>query len=158
MGQSLTRRAELPDEAATIQLGRAIVRSLPTSLAGWLILLQGDLGAGKSTLARAMLREFGHGGPVPSPTYTLVEPYEFGEKSIYHIDLYRIASIDELEYLGWEDLADGLRIVEWPERVPGIEADADLHIVLAYDGAGRTVELKAESSRAATALSGIDLK
>ncbi|MGI9262267.1 MAG: tRNA (adenosine(37)-N6)-threonylcarbamoyltransferase complex ATPase subunit type 1 TsaE [Woeseiaceae bacterium] len=158
MGQPLTRRTVLADEAATIQLGRDIVQGLPDALAGWLILLQGDLGAGKSTLARAMLREFGHSGAVPSPTYTLVEPYEFAAVSIYHIDLYRISSADELEFLGWDDLGDGLRIVEWPERVPGIEADADLHVGLSYAGDGRVAELQALSSRATAVLEGIDLK
>lgn len=158
MGQSLTRRAELPDEAATIQLGRRIARGMPDRTAGWLILLQGDLGAGKSTLARAMLHEFGHTGAVPSPTYTLVEPYEIDSRSIYHIDLYRIASSDELEYLGWEDLVDGLRIVEWPERIPGLEADADLHIGLSYQGAGRTAVLQAVSARMIPFLQGMDLK
>lgn len=158
MGQSLTRRAGLPDEAATIQLGRVIVRALPPSPAGWLVLLQGDLGAGKSTLARAMLREFGHTGAVPSPTYTLVEPYELADVTVYHIDLYRISSPDELEYLGWDDLGDSLRIVEWPERIPGIENNADLHIKLAYLGEGRAAELQAVSSRAAPVLAGMDLK
>lgn len=158
MGQSLTRGATLVDEAATIQLGRDLVSALPASPSGWLILLQGDLGAGKSTLARAMLREFGHPGAVPSPTYTLVEPYELASVTIYHIDLYRISSPDELEYLGWDDLAGGLRIVEWPERVPGIETDADLHIWLSYEGDGRAAELQALSPRAAGLLQGMDLK
>jgi len=158
LGQLLTRRIELPDEAATIQLGRRIARSLPAQPAGWLVLLQGDLGAGKSTLARAILRELGHTGAVPSPTYTLVEPYEVDSRSVYHIDLYRIASPDELEYLGWDDLSDGLRIVEWPERIPGLEADADLHIGLDYAGDGRMAVLRAVSSRAAPVLQGMDLK
>lgn len=164
MGQSLersgaeTRSIELPDEAATIQLGRALVRALPADPAGWLVLLQGDLGAGKSTLARAMLREFGHEGAIPSPTYTLVEPYEFAAFLAYHIDLYRITSADELAYLGWEDLAEGLRIVEWPERIPGLVADADLHIRLGYAGDGRVAEVRMVSSRASAALAGMDLK
>ena len=158
MGQLLTRRADLADEAATIQLGRRIARGLPGQPAGWLLLLQGDLGAGKSTLARAMLREFGHAGAVPSPTYTLVEPYEIDSKIIYHIDLYRISSPDELEFLGWDDLGDGLRIVEWPERIPGLEDDADLHIGLSYAGDGRSAVLRAVSARMAGVLQGIDLK
>ncbi|MDP7041736.1 MAG: tRNA (adenosine(37)-N6)-threonylcarbamoyltransferase complex ATPase subunit type 1 TsaE, partial [Gammaproteobacteria bacterium] len=92
MGQSLTRRVTLADETATIQLGADLAGALSASPAGWLILLQGDLGAGKSTLARSMLRAFGHAGAVPSPTYTLVEPYDFRSFSVYHIDLYRISS------------------------------------------------------------------
>ena len=157
MGQSLNRRVSLPDEPATIQLGADLVGALSVSPAGWLILLRGDLGAGKSTLARSMLRAFGHAGAVPSPTYTLVEPYDFHSFSAYHIDLYRIISADELEFLGWDDLAEGLRIVEWPERIPGIEAEADLLITLSYDGKGRQAELRGTSGRGATLLQGINL-
>lgn len=158
MGERLTRDAELPDEAATIQLGRELVHALPSPPAGWLLLLQGDLGAGKSTVARAMLRALGHEGAVPSPTYTLVEPYEFASYFVYHIDLYRISSQDELEYLGWDDLDGGLRIVEWPERIPGLATHADLLVRLRYAGDGRAVTLEAGSARGAAVLSGIDLK
>ena len=118
-------------------LGRELFRALPGDVAGWTILLQGELGSGKSTLARAMLRESGHSGAVPSPTYTLIEPYELPGLSVYHIDLYRIADEEELDYLGWSDLEDGLRLIEWPERVPGLAANADVLIGLAYEGAGR---------------------
>ena len=100
----------LPDEASTETLAAQIVDALPEDITGWIVLLQGDLGAGKSTLARGMIRAFGHAGTVPSPTYTLIEPYEISGNLIYHIDLYRISSPDELEFLGWSDLADGLRM------------------------------------------------
>jgi tRNA threonylcarbamoyladenosine biosynthesis protein TsaE len=156
--EPLTRSIRLPDEAATTRLGELLMRALGDRPAGWLVLLQGELGAGKSTLARAMIKSLGHEGPVPSPTYTLVEPYEFNGLSVYHVDLYRIADEEELEFLGFADLADGLRLIEWPERAPALLADADLVIRLAYAGEGRSATLSAQSDRAVEALSGIDLK
>ncbi len=138
----------LPDAAATDALGAQLVSALPTCPKTWLILLDGELGAGKSTLARAMLRSMGHAGSVPSPTYTLVEPYSFADFTAYHIDLYRIADPEELEYLGWTDLEEGLRLVEWPERVPGLQDRADLKLSLNYKGSGRQAEFLALSDRA----------
>lgn len=153
MSASLT----LADPESTETLGRALFRALPEDLAGWTILLQGELGSGKSTLARAMLRESGHSGAVPSPTYTLIEPYTLPGKSIYHVDLYRIADQEELDYLGWSDLEDGLRLIEWPERVPGLRAQADVLVALAYDGAGRAATLTALSDRGAEFLAHLAL-
>ena len=138
---------DLPDSAATVRLGRALADELPIDVAGWTILLNGDLGAGKSTLARAFLHARGHSGPVPSPTYTLVEPYDLPGLSVYHIDLYRITSAEELPFLGFDELGSGLRLVEWPDRAPGLAEVADLDILLDYDGKGRTARLKALSER-----------
>jgi len=137
----------LPDLEATEHFAARLVAALPASLEGWIILLQGELGSGKSSLARAMLRSMGHSGAVPSPTYTLVEPYKLPQVSLYHIDLYRIADQDELEFLGWSDLDDGLRLVEWPERAPGLEARSDLLVDLDYADDGRTIELTGLSQR-----------
>jgi len=137
----------LADEAATAALAEALAAALPVPSSGWTILLQGDLGAGKSTLARALLRALGHAGPVPSPTYTLVEPYRLAQTTVYHVDLYRIGSPDELYYIGWDDLDDGLRLVEWPDRAPGLADTADLRVQLAYAGAGRTAVLEGLSER-----------
>ncbi len=137
----------LPDEAATTAFGRELLGALPEDLAGWTLLLAGELGAGKSTLARALIKAAGHRGAVPSPTYTLVEPYILPRGNIYHIDLYRISEEDELRYLGWNELDDGCRIVEWPERAPGLTGQADLAITLSYDGAGRTIEVMGLSDR-----------
>jgi len=148
-GRGLCRTVELPDAAATEALGKRLAGALPGDAAGWMILLKGELGAGKSTLARALLRSLGFGGTVPSPTYTLVEPYEIGERLIYHIDLYRISGEGELPYLGWTDLRQGLMLVEWPERVPALLAQADLQIELEFAGDGRRAELLALSERAA---------
>jgi tRNA threonylcarbamoyladenosine biosynthesis protein TsaE len=143
---------ELSDEAATADAARALVGRLPDDCRGWTILLQGELGAGKSTFARAMLRAMGHAGAVPSPTYTLVEPYDIDGVPVYHVDLYRIGSEEELHYLGWDELDSGLRLVEWPDRAPGLAASADIRIALAYSGAGRHVDLEALSERARTVI------
>jgi tRNA threonylcarbamoyladenosine biosynthesis protein TsaE len=146
----------LPDEAATRRLGAKCAAALPGRPdARLLVLLEGELGAGKSTFARAFLRELGHEGPVPSPTYTLVEPYDTPAGKIYHIDLYRIASSDELGFLGFDELDDGVRLVEWPERAPELEAGADLRLSFAYSGAGRTVRIEPISGAGAALLAGI---
>ena len=137
----------LPDEAATTAFGRELLDALPQDLAGWTLLLTGELGAGKSTLARAFIKAAGHTGAVPSPTYTLVEPYNLARGNIYHVDLYRVSDEDELRYLGWNELDDGCRIVEWPDRAPGLMGQADLAITLSYDGLGRTIEVEGLSDR-----------
>ena len=153
MGQSLTRRFRLPDEQATNALGAAMAAALPQDFQGWSLLLQGDLGAGKSTLARPMLHALGHKGRVPSPTYTLVEPYQFPQGDIYHIDLYRVTALDELEFLGWSDLDAGLKLIEWPERVPALVDTADIKLVLEYEENGRTAVVHGISDRGAALLS-----
>ena len=121
---------------------------LPADLAGWTLLLEGELGAGKSTFARALIRSFGHDGAVPSPTYTLVEPYDLPGGMVYHVDLYRVSSEEELRYLGWTELDEGFRIVEWPDRAPGLAEQADLSLVFSYAGDGRNVEVVPLSDRA----------
>ena len=141
-------KRELGDEAATIAFGRELLAAMPDDLAGWTLLLSGELGAGKSTFARAFIRAAGHAGAVPSPTYTLVEPYALSRGNIYHVDLYRVSDEEELRYLGWNELDDGCRIVEWPDRAPGLTAQADLALEFAYAGDGRTVEVTALSDRA----------
>jgi tRNA threonylcarbamoyladenosine biosynthesis protein TsaE len=139
----------LADPAATEQLAGRLLRALPADTAGWTVLLDGELGAGKSTLARALIKALGHTGPVPSPTYTLVEPYRISDRNIYHIDLYRISGDEELRYLGWTELDDGLRLVEWPERAPGLLQQADLKVSLSYDGDGRSADIEGLSERGA---------
>lgn len=137
----------LADEAETEALAARLQRSLPDNLAAWTMLLSGELGAGKSTFARALIRSLGHDGPVPSPTYTLVEPYQLPRGTIYHVDLYRVSSEGELRFLGWNELDEGFRLVEWPERVPGLEQQADLQLTLAYSGSGRSAEFAAFSHK-----------
>jgi len=89
----------------------------------------------------------GHKGPVPSPTYTLVEPYHLQSGIIYHVDLYRVSSVEELRFLGWNELDDGLRLVEWPDRAPELAKSADVQLTLSYDGAGRSVQLDGLSAQ-----------
>lgn len=137
----------LADELATATLAARLLEALPLDIAGWTVLLSGELGAGKSTLARALIRAMGHTGPVPSPTYTLVEPYELPRGSVYHVDLYRVADEEELRYLGWNELDSGLRLVEWPDRAPGLTESADLEVELGYEEAGRSAEVRGLSER-----------
>ena len=147
MGEPLICETALPDETATVELAGQLAAALPDPAGNWLIALQGELGAGKSTFARAMLRRYGHDGPVPSPTYTLVEPYDLPRGNVYHIDLYRVSDEEELRYLGWNELDEGFRLVEWPSRAPQLAAGADLQIELSYSGEGRNIEFTALSDR-----------
>lgn len=146
----------LADDAATRAFAREFLRRLPGNWSGWTVLLSGELGAGKSTFARALLQAAGHEGAVPSPTYTLVEPYSVPQGKVYHIDLYRISSEEELQFLGWDELDDGLRLVEWPERVPGLTRQADLAVTLAYRDAGRELSIAAMSDRGRAWLDAFD--
>ncbi len=113
------------------------------------IYFQGDLGAGKTTLVRSLLRGLGFRGKVKSPTYTLIEPYPLGELTVYHLDLYRLASGEELEWIGIRDLVTGneLLLVEWPEQGRGALPPADLVIVIDYRDSGRQLDLRATSER-----------
>jgi tRNA threonylcarbamoyl adenosine modification protein YjeE len=129
----------LPDLAATGALGAGIAAGL---VPGDAVALWGDLGAGKTTLARAVLRALGVAGDVPSPTFTLVQTYDTPRLSISHFDLYRLKRARELEQLGFEDALDhGAVLVEWPERAPeAIPLDA-LHVRLGVGEGGRTARL-----------------
>jgi tRNA threonylcarbamoyladenosine biosynthesis protein TsaE len=137
----------LGDAEATAMLAERLNSVLPADTAGWTLLLEGELGAGKSTFARALVRAMGHRGAVPSPTYTLIEPYELPGRIVYHVDLYRVSDEEELRYLGWTEIDDGLRLVEWPERAPELLSSADLRLALRYAESGRDAELSALSAR-----------
>lgn len=140
-------RLSLQDAAATEAAGAAFAQALGGS--DHIIFLHGDLGAGKTTLVRGLLRALGHAGRVPSPTYTLVEPYEIGPLSLKHLDLYRIADPEELEYLGVRELA-GTVLIEWPERGGHFLPEPDLDCRLTQAGTGRVLEAegRTEAGRA----------
>lgn len=133
-------RLALPGPEATERLGACMAATRPTPA---IVYLDGDLGAGKTTLARAMLRGLGVQGPVRSPTYTLVERYPLAHGEAVHMDLYRLADPGELDFLGLDDLhaEAGLWLVEWPERGAGVLPACDLMVRLAVDGAGRQARL-----------------
>jgi tRNA threonylcarbamoyladenosine biosynthesis protein TsaE len=137
---SLTRY--VPDGQAMDDLGQCLARSAKRP---GVIYLQGELGTGKTTLVRGLLRGFGYRGKVKSPTYTLVEPYPLDGLTVYHLDLYRLGSPEELEWIGIRDLlADAaLLLVEWPEQGAGVLPPADLVISLSYKDTGRELRLRA---------------
>lgn len=133
-------RLLLADEDATARLAGLLAASQPGPA---VVYLGGDLGAGKSTLARAWLRSLGVQGAIRSPTYTLVERYPLGDSEALHLDLYRIGSGAELEFLGLDDAPARLWLVEWPERGAGGLPAADLEVGLTMRGTGREAILRA---------------
>jgi len=135
-------RIVLPDANATDRLGAWLAQTRPPRA---IVYLRGDLGAGKSTLARALLRALGVTGAIRSPTYTLVERYPVGDGDAVHLDLYRIGDPGELEFLGLDAGEGTLWLVEWPERGASSLPPADLDVVLALDGQGRVADLIAGS-------------
>jgi len=136
----------LADAAATEAYGAQLAGCCE---AGLLVFLQGELGAGKTTLVRGLLRALGYAGPVKSPTYTLVESYRLRGLAVHHLDLYRLGDADELEWLGIRDLlaGDALCLIEWPERGVGVLPQPDLLLRLDYQGQGRRVHLEALTER-----------
>ena len=132
----------LPDTDATEGLGQALARTRPAVA---VVHLRGDLGAGKSTLARALLRALGVAGAIRSPTYTLVERYPVEGGEAWHLDLYRIGDAGELEFLGLDEGAAVLWLVEWPERGGAALLPADLQVDLSVEGNGRAARLVAAS-------------
>jgi tRNA threonylcarbamoyladenosine biosynthesis protein TsaE len=154
----------LKNEAATLRLGTALaqatfqpsvdlaVKALPgegVASVGGIIHLHGELGAGKTTLTRGILRGYGYQGAVKSPTYTLVEPYEFTACHIYHFDLYRLGAPEEVEYLGTEDYFSGqhLCLIEWAERGAGVIPAADIEVSLTAENKGRRLHWLSRSEK-----------
>jgi tRNA threonylcarbamoyladenosine biosynthesis protein TsaE len=134
------------DEPGLIRFGARLAACVRVPL---VVYLEGDLGAGKTTLSRAMVQSLGHAGRVKSPTYGLLERYELQELDVLHLDLYRIGDPGELEFLGIEDLVDErtLLLVEWPERGSGLLPAPDLIITLEHSDDMRFVYLQPHSSR-----------
>jgi len=106
---------------------------------GMLVFLQGDLGAGKTTLVRGILRGLGHEGSVKSPTYNIVEPYTINDKAFFHFDLYRLMDVEELEYMGMRDYLnkDSICFIEWPDKGEGFLPKPDLLLDIKINGSQR---------------------
>ena len=136
----------LANEEAMVVLGQRI--SQVTQGAG-LIFLEGDLGAGKTTLSRGIIRGLGHTGAVKSPTFTLVEPYEIGDVRAFHFDLYRLVDPEELEFMGIRDYFDddALCLIEWPNKGTGFLPKPDLTITITPHEPGRQLKLLPQSAR-----------
>lgn len=125
------RIVDLPDEAATADLA---ARLSPQLRAGDVLALRGDLGAGKTAFARALIRALGSPDEeVPSPTFTLVQTYEVGAAPVWHFDLYRLSGPDEVAELGWDEArAEGIALVEWPDRLGSLLPRDRLDLTLTF--------------------------
>ncbi|WLD57683.1 tRNA (adenosine(37)-N6)-threonylcarbamoyltransferase complex ATPase subunit type 1 TsaE [Salinispirillum sp. LH 10-3-1] len=134
----------LQDADETESIGAALAAAAQR---GVMIYLLGDLGMGKTTLTRGFLRGLGWEGTVKSPTYTLVEAYEWDDNAVYHFDLYRLGDPEELEFIGIRDYdtPSSVCLIEWPERGAGVLRPADLVLALTEQGSGRVLEWSAYS-------------
>ena len=134
----------LPDEPATLALGAELA---PALVPGLTLYMSGELGAGKTTLARGILRGLGYAGRVKSPSFALVEPYAFSRLYLYHFDFYRFTDPRELGDAGFRDYfnPDSVCLVEWPENAAGMLPAADLSIRLQVTGTGRQIEIDADT-------------
>ncbi len=134
----------LPDEHATLDLGQRLAAALTP---GMLVALRGPLGAGKTTLARGILRGLGFTGRVKSPTYTLVELYKVSRLDLYHFDFYRFNDPQELIESGLQEAFNetNVCIVEWPERAGNLLPQADIEISLAIEDEARSALLAAQT-------------
>ena len=150
--KDLIASVQLVDEAATLALGARLTESLAPGLNIW---LEGDLGSGKTTLVRGILRAMGHTGTVKSPTYTLMEPYVISKINVYHFDFYRLTSPEEFLDAGLDEYfsGEGVCLVEWPHQAVPYVAPPDLVITLTIRDRGRWCEIRAktETGRTCTA-------
>ena len=144
----------LADVDATEHLGAVLAGTLAD---GMVIFLHGDLGTGKTTLVRGVLRQLGFEGAVKSPTYTLLEEYAVGAREIIHFDLYRLDDPEELDLIGIRDYFNGRAccFIEWPQRGEGYLPRHDLEITITHQGAGRVASISALSESGAQTLQAI---
>jgi len=149
----------LADEDATIAMGTALAEVVKTRLKkGIVVFLNGELGAGKTTLTRGFVRGMGHQGNVKSPTYTLVEPYDLADWQVYHFDLYRLSDPEELEYMGIRDYFEDncCCFIEWPEKGVGLLAQEDVIINIAYIDEQRNISLTASTAKGVELLNALE--
>ncbi len=146
----------LNNEQATEEVG-AELAAVMAAQGAMVITLSGDLGAGKTTLVRGLLRALGHVGAVKSPTYTLIEPYDLSAGTVLHLDLYRLAGATDIEGLGLREQLDESTavLIEWPERAAGGLPEADLHLELTRHPEGRALRASARSPKGHAALARI---
>lgn len=144
-------KAHLPDEAATLAFGSRLADALTPGLT---LYLEGELGAGKTTLVRGVVRALGFAGRVKSPTYTLAESYALPAFELYHFDLYRMRDPREWLDAGFRDLDDAVtvRMVEWPQRAQGFLPPPDLRLKFDIPDHGRELSCAAESAAGARTL------
>lgn len=139
----------LADAQATMACGRRLASALlEVRPVTFVLYLDGDLGSGKTTFARGLLQQLGHHGHVPSPTFTLVEPYALAGYRVYHVDLYRIREPVEVAHLGLaEQITDGaLALIEWPAHGSGEIPPPDLELCLSWAAQGRSARWRAHSA------------
>ncbi len=137
----------LEDDTSTLELGACVARLCQAPL---VIHLRGELGAGKTTFARGLIRALGHSGRVKSPTFSLQESYIIENTRLFHFDLYRIQDPGELEFIGIRDAAgeaDAICLIEWPERGEGAIPKADIEFAFRHAGDGRQVDFHGRSAR-----------
>ncbi len=152
----------LADPDSSVQFAQAFARHIQRFILGSgehvRVALEGSLGAGKSHLARAMLRAWGVQGPIPSPTYSLLEPYETATPAAAHMDWYRLADPLELEMLDWESLCQQTPVilVEWASRLPDLASQMDLVLSLQVEGSGRRLQIRAYTPVGSHLLDGFD--
>ena len=141
----------IPDEDLMLEFGSELALACTNTA---VVFLHGNLGAGKTTLARGFLRGLGYKGKVKSPTYTIVEPYFIQDQMLYHFDFYRLSDPEELEFIGIQDYftQNAICLIEWPDKGLGILPPADLSCYIEAHEAGREIQIEAHTAEGKTIL------